>query len=379
MPKRFDYTTRARAIALRFPTFNHIAIQVNFWIIAFLLLSAIIHLASLSLVASYSLQIPLSFAPAVLMSFIIGIIYGTILGFIDIIIERGYFQRWSLGLIILLRSIIYFFVLIGMISFIRYILWELVITPHFYEGEMPITNNLIWEYYFYILLVYTMFMAAVISFINQMNKKFGPGVLIPLLLGKYRHPKEEERIFMFMDLKSSTTHAEKLGHIKYSALIRDSFTDINQVLLRHNAEIYQYVGDEVVISWPVTNDLSGLSCIEFFFACQDQFNKRHLYYMQNYGLVPHFKAGLHMGVVTAVEVGEIKRDIAYHGDTLNTAARIQSACNLYDKIFLVSGDIKEFTRLDEVYFVEALGNISLKGKETPIGVYSVEGKKQNSA
>lgn len=94
-------------------------------------------------------------------------------------------------------------------------------------------------------------MGLVISFISQMNKKFGPGVLIPLLLGKYRHPQEEERIFMFMDLESSTSHAENLGHIKYSALIRDSFLDISRALSKNRAEVYQYVGDEIVVSWLV--------------------------------------------------------------------------------------------------------------------------------
>ena len=46
-----------------------------------------------------------------------------------------------------------------------------------------------------------------------------------------------------------------------------------------------------------------------------------------------------MGMVTAVEVGDIKRDIAYHGDTLNTAARIQSICNSYEKKFLSSANV----------------------------------------
>ena len=168
-------------------------------------------------------------------------------------------------------------------------------------------------------------MSLVISFINQMNRKFGPGVLLPLLLGRYRNPKEEERIFMFMDLKSSTKHAENLGHIKYSALIRDSFMDINKVLVKHRAEIYQYVGDEIVISWPVTEGMKKAACVEFYFDCQNQFNLRKNYYTKLYGLTPKFKGGLHAEPVTAVEVGDVKRDIAYHGDTINTAAaRIQA-------------------------------------------------------
>ena len=179
---------------------------------------------------------------------------------------------------------------------------------------------------------------------------------------------------MFMDLKSSTTHAEKLGHIKYSALIRDSFMDINQVLAKHNAEIYQYVGDEIVVNWPVKEGLKGLACIEFFFSVQDQFNLRHDYYMKEYGFIPQFKAGLHIGIVTAVEVGEIKRDIAYHGDTLNTAARIQSICNQYNKTFLISQDLKITADLRENYHLESLGQITLKGKDNPVEVYSINSK-----
>ena len=107
-------------------------------------------------------------------------------------------------------------------------------------------------------------MTLVISFINQVNKKYGPGVLVPLLLGKYRNPQEEERIFMFMDLKSSTTVAEELGHLKYSSFIRDCFMDINQVLLPFNAQVYQYVGDEIVVTWTVSDGLKDIFLYQVF-------------------------------------------------------------------------------------------------------------------
>jgi adenylate cyclase len=82
-------------------------------------------------------------------------------------------------------------------------------------------------------------------FILQVSDKFGQGVLISFLLGKYYRPKEDDRIFMFMDLKSSTTSAEKLGHIKYSQFIQDCFFDITDVITKYDAKIYQYVGDEL--------------------------------------------------------------------------------------------------------------------------------------
>ena len=215
-------------------------------------------------------------------------------------------------------------------------------------------------------------MTFVISFINQMNRQFGPGILLPLLLGKYREPREEQRMFMFMDMKSSTTHAERLGHLKYSALVRDCFLDINSVLSRHHAEIYQYVGDEIVLSWSFVEGLHNNTCIEFYFACQQQLSERRPYYIKEYGFLPEFKAGLHLGVVTAVEVGEVRRNIAYHGDTLNTASRIQSLCGQYDKTFLISRDVQVVIALKEKYKVRPLGHISLKGKDQPVEIFSVD-------
>src|SRR5690606_23539690 len=125
----------------------------------------------------------------------------------------------------------------------------------------------------------------------------------PLLLGKYRNPREEERIFMFMDLKSSTTIAEQLGHLKYSAFIRDCFADINKILFPFRAQVYQYVGDEIVVTWTAYEGLKNYFCIRFYFACKNQFHNRTEYYIKNYGLLPEFKAGIHMGKVTAVEIG----------------------------------------------------------------------------
>jgi adenylate cyclase len=88
---------------------------------------------------------------------------------------------------------------------------------------------------------------------------------------------------MFMDLQSSTTIAEELSHLRYSGFIRDSFMDINQVIKKYNAEIYQYVGDEIILSWRMAEGLKELACIQFYFACSEQFANRAAYYEKTYG------------------------------------------------------------------------------------------------
>ena len=319
----------------------------------------------------YGLRVEARLWPVVLIAIAMGVLYGVILGMIGYYLDRRVFRKLPLGKVILFKSLGSLALLIMLLWLMRFALSDISIWKSIY-ATAPTFNEESGEYLFYLLVIYYFFMTLVINFINQVNKKYGPGVLVPLLFGRYRNPREEERIFMFMDLKSSTTIAEKLGHLKYSSFIRDCFMDINEVLMAFRAQVYQYVGDEIVVTWPESEGLKNQFCIKFYFACKTQFLDRTEYYMKNYGLLPHFKAGAHGGKVTAVEIGEVKRDIAYHGDTLNTAARIQSVCNEYNKDFLVSEYIFSKVKLNQSIKVESLGLIPLKGKASRVELVSLE-------
>jgi adenylate cyclase len=175
-----------------------------------------------------------------------------------------------------------------------------------------------------------------------------------------------------MDLRSSTALAEKLGHLRYSSLIRDSFLDINNVVSSYNSEIYQYAGDEIILSWRMPDGIRNASCIHFYFACREEFLRRASYYQDQYGLLPEFKAGVHGGMVTVVEIGNIKRDIAYHGDVLNTAARIQGLCNEYGQQLLISTEILEKVVLTGTLQAEKVGRVILKGKEDFVEIAGIK-------
>jgi adenylate cyclase len=144
------------------------------------------------------------------------------------------------------------------------------------------------------------------------------------------------------------------------------------VLYPYRAQVYQYVGDEIVVTWPESEGIKNHFCLSFYFACRRQFEDRSEYYKTSYGLLPEFKAGAHTGTVTAVEIGEVKRDIAYHGDTLNTAARIQSVCNEYGKSFIISKALLDKVGVHPNLQMNTLGEILLKGKAAPVELVSVE-------
>lgn len=372
MSANFDYTSTARRFAIKYPVWSYVGTQIAFWVIANCLVGMVIHFHSIFIGEVFDIPIQSKVKPVLVLSSFLGILYGAVLGTTDYYLDKHYFKKMPLGKIFLLKAIISLSMSLVVFSILSTVSidWNI---PSLIPSKTIFTNLKPWKYLFYLFMVFYILMTLLIGFINQVNKKYGPGVLIPLILGKYRNPIEEERIFLFMDLKSSTTIAETLGHIKYSSFIRDSFWDINQVLSPFNAEVYQYVGDEIVVSWKTNDWLRNDSCVLFFFACEKQFLNRVDYYQDNYGFFPEFKAGLHMGKVTAVEIGDIKRDIAYHGDAINTTARIQSVCNIYNKKFLVSEYLLDQTGLKNQFITESLGMIQLKGKLTQIGIASIDG------
>jgi len=224
-------------------------------------------------------------------------------------------------------------------------------------------------------LLYSLLTNSIIVFIIYINKLFGKGNLIKLITGKFYKPKEEFRAFIFLDLKSSTKLAETLGHIKYSKLIQDCFYDLS-IIEKTNVEIYQYVGDEVVLTFKLKNTNFIDCCLDAFFLFSEQLSSRKKYYISHYGIEPFFKAGMHLGPVTATEVGSLKREIAYHGDAINIAARIQDQCNIYDKSFLISDVVIQYIKNKEAFEFKELDQIILKGKTEPTTLFAIERKQK---
>ncbi|NND08464.1 MAG: adenylate/guanylate cyclase domain-containing protein [Saprospiraceae bacterium] len=206
----------------------------------------------------------------------------------------------------------------------------------------------------------------------QVNDKFGQGLLLAFINGKYHRPKEEERIFMFVDLISSTSIAEQLGNERYYKLLRDFFADITDSIIYNRGNIYQYVGDEVVVSWTCDSSSDRQDFLYCFFAMRAKISQREVHYHNTYGLVPDFKAAVHYGSVTAGEIGIIKRDLTFSGDVLNTAARILTFCKEYDRHLLISEKLKAYIgQNDGSFLFEKMGTKLLRGKSEKTEIYSV--------
>jgi adenylate cyclase len=283
-------------------------------------------------------------------------------------LEAPAFRRRSLGSLILMRGGLYVAGLVLM-AFVVHVVFRVL----FFSREEIQT---LWAAMSARLMV-SMALFFLISFFGlafvlEVRRKVGPGNLWALMSGRYHRPREETRTFLFLDLRSSTSIAERLGHMRYSQFIRQCFLDLTEFVLRFQAQIYQFVGDEVVLTWPEAPAEAGAKSLHTFFAFQRRLRDKRDWYRNEFGVAPEFRGGVESGLVTATEVGDIKREIAFHGDALNTAARLLELCREYDASVLVSGGVHESIADEPALFAEWRGEITLRGKAKPVAVYEVE-------
>jgi adenylate cyclase len=205
--------------------------------------------------------------------------------------------------------------------------------------------------------------------ITLISRKLGRGVLWNWITGKYHKPRQEERVFMMADLNSSTSIAERLGDMRFSELLKDFFGDVGEAIADTGGEVSHYVGDEVVISWPLKRGLSGARCVQCAWLARQNIEKRASYYQTKYGYIPTFKAGIHAGTVVVTEVGDQKSEIVFHGDVLNTTARIENACKEAGTYLLLSAAVAQMlVKHADVELLPA-GAFNLRGKESRVELF----------
>lgn len=305
-----------------------------------------------------------------------GILIGAIIGLISSLGEIYVFsrnrQRLSFMIMLVVRSFFYV-ALVSITVFEVMLLHEMWMhgTSLKQSFNDPVFEKFLNEGEFIQIVVYALGMSFLVNFVRQVNRLLGHNALVTFITGKYHQPIEEDRIFMFLDLKSSTAIAEKLGNKQYHNFLNDFFHDISSAIVESKGTIYQYVGDEVVVTWTKEKGLKDANCITCYFRIAAAIHLQAAKYEKAYGFLPTFKAGFHYGPVISGEIGDIKREIVYHGDTVNTAARIRSECTKLKKDLLLSAELLKELTISEYFSPESIGKIKLRGKKEEIELFSI--------
>ncbi len=303
----------------------------------------------------------------------IGIIGGAMISLIELYIFHQPKKKMSFIFLVIAKSIVYSLVFTALVLAVIFISRMIQygytsFSETYYSDEF---QHFIHEEDLDSILLYALGLTSIMVFIKEISKKLGRAALINFITGRYYRPIMEDRIFMFLDINDSTTIAEKMSGMKYHSFVNQFFKDITESILTTSGEVHQYVGDEVVITWNMKKGLKDNNCLYTYFYAKQTIANLSEKYLSKYGFVPSFKVSLHCGHVIRGEIGEIKSEIVFSGDVMNTTSRIEGLCGTLNEPILISQQLMDKFPENVKGKFNSKGSFKLKGKENKLQVFGL--------
>jgi adenylate cyclase len=221
-------------------------------------------------------------------------------------------------------------------------------------------------------IAFSLAVTGVLVIVFQAAGLVGYSTFIALLLGKYRQPHAQRRFFLFVDVVSSTAIAERLGPREAHRFLAAVFKALAEPIALCRGEIYQYVGDEIVVTWIEADGVRESRALRCLFEMRAALEATSSQFRARFGVDAQLRAALHLGDVIAGEVGEMRRAIVFHGDVMNAAGRLEQATREINCRFIASADaLSAFGPLPWAQMHD-LGALVLRGKAEPIQAFCVD-------
>ncbi len=299
-----------------------------------------------------------------LVNFLSGLLDGAVIGFLlaayTMFGVRGMFsqleRRAPFAIVLAVNTLVYFVIFIFARAFLIYATnrGPFLLFPydrtHFQEAA-----------------AFAAVLSLLINFFIQAGQLLGQNTLWNFVRGRYHRGREEMRFIMYLDLAGSTSIGETIGNVKYLQLLDDFFHDMTDAALETGAEIHKYVGDEAILTWTAKKGAANRNCLRFMDLFSNTLNAARSSYERRYGLFPEFRAGLHFGAILAGEIGDLRKEVAYLGDAMNTGSRVLDAAKSLGRAIVISEDARAALGAPPV---EDLGEHRLKGKTQSARLYA---------
>jgi adenylate cyclase len=223
-----------------------------------------------------------------------------------------------------------------------------------------------------VIIGFSLAMTAIFVLVLQVAALLGRRTFRNLVLGRYRQPRAERRFFLFVDVIGSTAIAERLGPMQAHRFLAAVFSATAEPVAACRGEIYQYIGDEIVVTWTEADGIADARPLRCFFLMEEALLRRKDQFRADFSAQPGLRAALHLGEVIAGEVGESRRAIVFHGDVMNTASRLEQATRELGVRFIASEAALQALGPQPDIELADLGALALRGRKEPIRAWRVE-------
>ncbi len=179
-----------------------------------------------------------------------------------------------------------------------------------------------------------------------------------------------EAAVLFSDIRSFTSISERLEAAEIVNLLNEYFTVISACIEGEGGIVNKYIGDAVmaVFGVPVPLDNPAAAGINAAFKMAEALDRLNTDFIAKGWPALKCGIGIHYGPVLAGNIGSASRmEYTVIGDTVNTAARIESACKQTDARIIASESCLQFAGRTPPG--PPLDAVQLKGKQNPVELY----------
>lgn len=230
---------------------------------------------------------------------------------------------------------------------------------------------------FYRIILRVAVVTSVALLVVQVEELMGRRMFLGFLLGRYEKPVSEERIMLSIDLVGSTALNGSLGDLRYFRFLNHTHSLMTDAVLRNEAEIHKYVGDEVIFTWTMNNGIKHLNALDLYFDIMERIAEHEPEFMREYGTVPRFRGAVHGGRVITAQIGHIKRAIDFSGDVMNTLNRMLGVCKDLKADVVMSAELLvRMPRTTERFIVEGEQVVPVKGRKREVRVHVIKRTKK---
>lgn len=215
------------------------------------------------------------------------------------------------------------------------------------------------------------FIAYAFSVGIEMTRLLGPEATKALVWGRYGRAQLENRVILFADVVGSTALAEGIGQLRFHDFLRDIAQDLARPVEITRGEIHKYVGDSVIVTWPLKRGVADDACLRCAQEMIRAVSQRDRHYIATYGVPARLRIGIHCGEVAAGEIGDWKKEIAFLGDPMNTAARIEGAAKKLGVDIAMSDDLARHLSDGTQRQLSPLPAFRASGKKDELKLWSV--------
>jgi CheY-like chemotaxis protein/class 3 adenylate cyclase len=191
--------------------------------------------------------------------------------------------------------------------------------------------------------------------------------------------EERELSLMFTDLQGFTSISEMLSPKDLVELLNEYLDGMTNILMRHGGTLDKYEGDAIIAFWnaPLSQNMHAIKAVDAALEMQE-FSKTLSAKFEKIGR-PALKTriGINTGKVIVGNIGSKKRfNYTVIGDEVNLASRLEGANKLYGTTLMISETT--YQQLNDMFLCRELDFLRVKGKQKPVRVYEVIGRRNQS-